>query len=223
MAYMIVTGKGPSQPINADMVKEWEVRNGNVYLVCDGINHNDKTLAAVNCFAKNLSESNWTDCDNPEKLLKDNIIDVLRLMSPEYDKLSFCCCIAIVFENEMTLAHCGDCRIGNLTNEGIKWLTNDHVPALKLYNQGKISKAIYEQCRHFISTKLKVGSNNHNSLTIKSVTTSNIQNLMLCSDGFWSEADHLLNTYTSNMMDIIQKEVERLDMESKDNFSIVIV
>lgn len=223
MAYIISTGKGPVQPVNADTVKEWKIHNGDVYLVCDGINHNDRTLAAVNCFAKNLIESSWTNVDNPEKLLKDNILDALNLMSPEHDNLSFCCCVAIVSEKDMTLAHCGDCRIGSLTDEGVKWLTKDDVPTLQLYNKGIISKEIYNQSRHLISTKLKVGSNNRNSLTVQNIATANIQSLILCSDGFWSEAEDLLNTHISNVMNLIQWEIERLEKESEDNYSVLIV
>jgi len=223
MANIIFTGKGPAQPVNADIVKEWKISNGDIYLVCDGINHNDKTLAAVNCFAKNLAESSWINIDNPEQLLKDNILDTLLLMSPEHDNLSFCCCVVIVSENEMTLAHCGDCRIGNLTDEGVKWLTRDDVPALRLYNEGLIPKEIYDQSRHLISTKLKVGANNLNSLTIQNIATLNIQSLILCSDGFWSEAEYLLNTDVSNVMKQIQEKIERLVLQSEDNFSVVIV
>jgi serine/threonine protein phosphatase PrpC len=223
MANIICTGKGPAQPVNADTVKEWKIPNGDVYLVCDGINHNDKTLAAVNCFAKNLAESNWTNIDNPEQLLKDNILDALHLMSPEHDNLSFCCCVAIVSEKEMTLAHCGDCRIGSLTDEGVKWLTKDYVPTLQLYNKGIISKEIYDQSRHLISTKLKIGANNRNSLTVQTIATANNQRLILCSDGFWSESEYLLNTDVSNVMRLIQEEIERLVLQSEDNFSVVIV
>lgn len=136
MTNIICTGKGPAQPVNADTVKEWSIPNGNVYLVCDGINHNQKTLAAVNVFAENLAKSNWTNIVNPKQLLRNNIFEALHLMSPEHDNLSFCCCVAVVSEEKMTLAHCGDCRIGSLTDKGVKWLTQDDVPALKLYNKG---------------------------------------------------------------------------------------
>jgi len=223
MANIIFTGKGPTQPINADTVKEWKIPNGDIYLVCDGINHNDNTLAAVNCFTQNLSESSWINIDNLEQLLKDNILNALHLMSPDHEGLSFCCCIAIVSEKEVTLAHCGDCRIGSLTDEGVKWLTKDDVPTLQLYNKGKISKDIYDQSRHLISTKLKIGSNNLNSLTVQTISTENIQSLILCSDGFWSESECLLNTNVSNVMKLIQEEIERLEQQSKDNFSVVIV
>ena len=220
MANIICTGKGPAQPINADIVKEWKIKNGDVYLVCDGINHNDKTLAAVNYFAKILAESSWINIDNPKKLLKDNILNALLLMSPEHDNLSFCCCIVIVSEKEITLAHCGDCRIGNLTDEGVQWLTIDDVPALRLYKEGLIPKEIYDQSRHLISTKLKVGANNLNSLTVQHIVTPNIQSLILCSDGFWSEAEHLLNTNTSNVIEVIKRELERLELGSEDNYSV---
>tara|TARA_B100001059_G_C17804269_1_gene568108 strand:+ start:336 stop:1007 length:672 start_codon:yes stop_codon:yes gene_type:complete len=223
MASIIFTDKGPAQPVNADLVKEWRIPNGHVYLVCDGINHSDETLAAVNCFAKNLAESGWVNIDNTEQLLKDNIFRALQIMSPKHDSLSFCCCVAIVFEKEMTLAHCGDCRIGNLTNAGVKWLTEDDVPSLQLYNKGIISKETYDQSRHLISTKLKVGSNNRHSLTVKTITIGNEQNLILCSDGFWSESENLLNTDVANVMKLIQKEIERLVLVSEDNFSVVIV
>jgi serine/threonine protein phosphatase PrpC len=223
MAYIIYTSKGPLQPVNADAAKEWKIQNGNIYLVCDGINHNDKTMAAVNCFAKNLIESNWTNLANPEKILKDNILDALNLMSPEHENLSFCCCVAIVSEKKMTLAHCGDCRIGSLTDDGVKWLTKDDVPTLQLYNKGIISKEIYDQSRHLISTKLKVGANNLNSLTVQNIATSNIQGLILCSDGFWSEAEDLLSTDVSNIMSVVALEIERLERESQDNYSVVIL
>jgi serine/threonine protein phosphatase PrpC len=223
MADIIFTGKGPTQPVNADTVKKWKIPNGDIYLVCDGINHNDNTLAAVNCFAQNLAESSWNNIENPEQLLKENILDALNLMSPEHESLSFCCCIAMVSEREITLAHCGDCRVGSLTAEGVKWLTKDDVPTLHLYNKGKISKGIYEQSRHLISTKLKIGSNNLNSLTVQTISTENIQNLILCSDGFWSESECLLNTDVSNVMKLIQDEIERLELHSEDNFSVVIV
>lgn len=223
MANIICTGKGPAQPINADIVQEWKTPNGDIYLVCDGINHNDKTLAAVNCFAKNLLESNWTGADDPEQLLKDNILDALSLMSPMHDSLSFCCCIAMIYDKEVTFAHCGDCRIGSLTDKGVKWLTKDDVPALQLYNKGLIPKKIYDQSRHLISTKLKVGSNNRNSLTVQTIAIESAQNLILCSDGFWSESEYLLNTDVSKVMKLIQEEIARLEVKSEDNFSVVIV
>ncbi|AYM89033.1 MULTISPECIES: PP2C family protein-serine/threonine phosphatase [Pseudoalteromonas] len=223
MTNIICTGKGPAQPVNADTVKEWSIPNGNVYLVCDGINHNQKTLAAVNVFAENLAKSNWTNIVNPKQLLRDNIFEALHLMSPEHDNLSFCCCVAVVSEEKMTLAHCGDCRIGSLTDKGVKWLTQDDVPALKLYNKGVISKETYDKSRHLISTKLKIGSNNRNSLTVQTMATANNQVLILCSDGFWSESEYLLNTDVSNVIMLIQEEIERLVLQSEDNFSVVIV
>lgn len=223
MARMIFTGKGPTQPINADAVKEWKITNGDIYLVCDGIGHNDKTLAAVNCFVKTLHESTWGNTDETEKLLINNILNALKSMSPDYDNLSFCCCVAMVFEKEAILAHCGDCRVGYLTEDGVKWLTKDDVPALSLYRKGKISKESYDRSRHLISTKLKVGSNNLHSLKVQRVDTSEIQNLLLCSDGFWSESEELLDSDVTNVMNLIHEEIERLEKKSEDNFSVVIV
>ncbi|MEH6818155.1 MAG: hypothetical protein V7683_16655, partial [Pseudoalteromonas distincta] len=99
----------------------------------------------------------------------------------------------------------------------------DDVPALKLYNKGVISKETYDKSRHLISTKLKIGSNNRNSLTVQTMATANNQVLILCSDGFWSESEYLLNTDVSNVIMLIQEEIERLVLQSEDNFSVVIV
>ncbi|WP_293747012.1 hypothetical protein [uncultured Paraglaciecola sp.] len=223
MAYIISTGKGPVQPVNADLVTEWQIENGSIYLVCDGVNHNDKTMAAVQYFAKSLINSDWINIDSPDKKVRDNILKVLESMQSEHNGQTFCCCIAIVFEKETILAHCGDCRIGDLTKEGVRWLTKDDVPALNLYNKGHITKEIYAKARHLISTKLKVGANNHNSLTIKKVATLNVERLILCSDGFWSVTEPLLQTNLSNILKSVPTEIRRLEAESEDNFSVVIV
>jgi serine/threonine protein phosphatase PrpC len=61
------------------------------------------------------------------------------------------------------------------------------------------------------------------SREVWSIHLENIQSLILCSDGFWSESERLLNTDVSNVMKLIQEEIERLELQSKDNFSVVIV
>lgn len=222
-ARIISTGKGPVESVNADHVGEWEIENGRAFLVCDGIDHIEKTKATIAEFGHRLLKSDWIGITNPETTLMVNVFAVLDSMSPQYDGRSFCCCIVLVYAEHIIVAHCGDCRVGRITSNGMCWLTEDDVPFLAMFKRGKITEEVYLKCRHLLSCKLKVGGDNRSQLKIQRLEKSVLDRLILCSDGFWSETEHLLDTDDSNILDNVTQALLRLESTAKDNYSVIII
>lgn len=217
------TDKGSIESLNADLVSNWAIENGQAYMVCDGIKHTEETLEAVNKFAAKLQQENWCYSHEMDKKLSVNVLAALESMSPEYNGIAFCCCIALVFNGHLVIGFCGDCRIGGLSSKNIQWLTQDDVPFLKMYQSGEVTFDFYIKARHLLACKLKVGENNKGRLKITSYNLSDFENLLLCSDGFWSEVKWLEQATSDNFAKKVESELERLTNTAIDNYSVIVL
>lgn len=217
-----ISRQGPCEPVNADHVEHWTIPNGQVLLVCDGIDHNYHTVSVVHLFCHYFKETDWSSTRNPTSLLNKNILQVINTLKPEKD-VAFCLVVALFVGDKLVIGHCGDCRAGYLSDNGVEWLTADDVPFLDMYQKGSLSKENYEAYRHYLSCKLKTGQDNSNVIKIQSLQRPAPDVLLLCSDGFWAEKEHLLTGAPSHCLDIIRKAIPVLNTTAKDNFSVIVV
>ncbi|WP_155161342.1 PP2C family protein-serine/threonine phosphatase [Sansalvadorimonas verongulae] len=129
----------------------------------------------------------------------------------------------MITESSVVIGHCGDCRVGYLTESGVEWLTTDDVPFLGMYENGQITKATYEKSRHFLACKLKTGGSSRDVIKISTIPRPAAGHLLLCSDGFWAEKEHLLSGDPSLCRTAIEQAIPELEIAAQDNFSVIVV
>ncbi len=216
---------GAREPLNADHVEHWSIEGGHVYLVCDGINHIDQTASIVRKFCSTLKDAIWNHPQaSLEEILSCNILKVMDSLSQEDQGTSLCLSVAILTHDQMIIGHCGDCRVGHLTDNGVEWLSTDDVPFLLMYREGLLTEEEYNQSRHLLSCKLKTGHHNQGQLKTATLSKPESRKLLLCSDGFWAECEHLIAKGDSeNCLQVIKEQIPILTSTAQDNFSVIVV
>lgn len=212
---------GGCESINADFAGHWVVPNGHFYIVCDGINHNNNTAAAVVEFCEFLKNELLADIILNEVTLGDAIINAVRALEKKKANFAFCMTAALKLQDRVIVVHCGDCRLGVLTPEGVEWKTTDDVPHYKLYCQGVIDRNSYLKTRHLVSCKIKQGIRKDN-LKILSLDNPEPHRMLLCSDGFWSHAEFELTGNPNLCIRTIERMLPDLASSAPDNFSLIL-
>ncbi|WP_214650639.1 hypothetical protein, partial [Vibrio anguillarum] len=91
-----------------------------------------------------------------EITLENAIIKAVRSLEHRRASFAFCMTAALKLQDQLVVAHCGDCRLGFLTPEGVDWQTKDDVPHHQLYHQGVLDRDMYLKARHLVSCKIKL-------------------------------------------------------------------
>ncbi|WP_263081287.1 hypothetical protein [Endozoicomonas sp. Mp262] len=219
---ILTSQAGGVESLNADHVEHWPIEKGHIYLICDGINHTEHTATTVKTFCTMLKATDWSHSESPETQLTRNILSAMRSLSTNDQGTAFCLSMVLLTRDYMVIGHCGDCRAGLLTNKGVEWLTEDDVPFLSMYQQGKLTQEQYNQSRHLLTCKLKTGQHNQGQLKTKVLPIPS-QPVILCTDGFWSECEHLLTGHADSCLQIIHQQIPLLTAEAQDNFSVIVV
>lgn len=212
-----------AQSVNADHAEHWPVAGGHAYLVCDGIDHNEHTALIVRKFSTQLKAADWGYSQFPEVLLASNVLAVMDTISQDDRGTAFCLSIALLTPDKMIIGHCGDCRVGYLTDNGIEWLTEDDVPFFSMYKKGRLTKEAYLNYRYIPSCKMKTGEKNSQKLKIATLPRPASKRLLLCSDGFWSECEDLLTGSHDACLQTIRELESSLATTAQDNFSVIVV
>ncbi len=213
---------GGSEQFNADHADHWQTQGGHFYVVCDGINHNENTVAAVIEFCELLRNEFLERFIGDEITLTNAIMNAVRSLESRSANFAFCMTAALKLQDRLIVAHCGDCRLGVLTPEGVDWQTKDDVPCLELYQQGKMNRDDYLKTRHLVSCKIKPTFRSE-SLKIFSMADSAPRCLLLCSDGFWSYVEINLNEVPILNEEVITNMLPELTNKASDNFSVILV
>lgn len=215
---------GGSEPVNADAIAYWPIPQGHAYLVCDGIEHTLQTATALAEFCGRLPKADWSYSSELSTRVVQNILNVANQLASTHQGVAFCLSLALVLPDQLLITHSGDCRAGILNEQGITWLTNDDVPTLKLYQNGKLTREQYQQSRHLLSRKLKIGNDNRPALTAAVFPKPTTGSLLLCSDGFWDATEeHLLTGPIVQSFEAIKKVIPTLNESARDNFSVILV
>ena len=213
---------GGCEQVNADYIDHWAVEGGHFYIVCDGIGHNENTAAAVSEFCKLLKGELSGDIIDNDTALENAIINSVRSLEQKRANFAFCMTAGLKLQNRLIVAHCGDCRLGFLTPEGVDWQTKDDVPHHKLYHQGLLSREGYLKARHLVSCKIKPNVRRE-SLKVYSLDNPAPQHMLLCSDGFWSHVEAVLEDAPPLSVEVITGMLPELTNSASDNFSVILV
>ncbi|WP_026959783.1 PP2C family protein-serine/threonine phosphatase [Aliagarivorans taiwanensis] len=214
---------GIEEIVNADHACSWEAGRGHVHIVCDGIGHSKDTQSAVQSFCKQLQRANWDGTCSAEQMLKNNIETALQSVPSDYQGKCFCVAAVLAIDNEIALAHCGDCRVGCLTDGGVKWFTKDDSPLFQFYLDERVTKEQYLQSRNLVTCKLKVGHSCQGMIKTKTMPKPEHGELLLCSDGFWADAEDLLKGTIKEVQGSLNAFTSDLAKTAEDNFSLILV
>lgn len=213
---------GGFEQVNADYAAHWPAQGGHFYIVCDGIDHNENTVAAVSEFCELLKDEFSANIIGDETTLENAIIKAVRSLEHRRANFAFCMTAALKLQDQIVVAHCGDCRLGFLTPEGVDWQTKDDVPHHQLYHQGVLDRDMYLKARHFVSCKIKP-TFRRETLKVFSLDNSAPECMLLCSDGFWSYVEVDLEETLVLNVEIIDKMLPELTSSASDNFSVILV
>lgn len=213
---------GGREQVNADYADHWTVEGGHFYVVCDGIGHNENTAAAVSEFCELLKGELSEGIIGDEAALENAIINAVKSLEQRRTSFAFCMTAALKLQDRLVVAHCGDCRLGFLTPEGVAWQTKDDVPHHKLYHQGLLDRKGYLKARHLVSCKIKPAVRRE-SLKVYSLDNPAPLCMLLCSDGFWSHVEEELEDTSALSMEVIDGMLPELTNSASDNFSVILV
>ncbi|MBO2698751.1 PP2C family protein-serine/threonine phosphatase [Shewanella algae] len=213
---------GGCEQVNADFADHWAVQGGHFYVVCDGIGHNENTAAAVSEFCELLRGELSVGIVGDEEAVENAIINAVRSLEQKRASFAFCLTAALKLKDRLIVAHCGDCRLGFLTPEGVDWQTKDDVPNHNLYRQGLLDRESYLKARHLVSCKIKPAFS-RKSLKVYSLSNPDPQCMLLCSDGFWSYLEVDLEGTPVLSMEVIDRMLPELASCASDNFSVILV
>ncbi|EKO3607013.1 hypothetical protein M6C35_001921 [Vibrio metschnikovii] len=213
---------GGCEQVNADYADHWAVQGGHFYVVCDGIGHNENTATAISEFCDLLKGELSGNNIGDETAIENAIINAVRLLEDRKVSFAFCMTAALKLQDRLVVAHCGDCRLGFLTPDGVDWQTKDDVPHYNLYCQGLLDREKYLKARHLVSCKIKP-TFRRESLKVFSLDNSAPQCMLLCSDGFWSYVEETLETSPVLNIEVIDRMLPELTNSASDNFSVILV
>ena len=170
-----------------------------------------------------LKAADWGYSDLPIEQLTNHISVTMDSISQNDQGTAFCLSIVLLIYDSMIIGHYGDCRVGHLTKSGVEWLTTDDVPSLTMYQRGLLTKEQYQCSRHLLACKLKTGTRNRNVIKASVLPKPAPGHLLLCSDGFWAEGEHLLTGSPEQCIETIKQSMPELNASAEDNFSIIVV
>lgn len=234
--YITHTNTGLKREENEDSLGVFEIDNGLLVVVCDGLGGNKAgevaSSLAVSTIASKFKESG-------EKNILDRIKGailaanktVLEESNKDFDRKGMATTVeALYLKNDNAYwGHVGDSRIYYIKNGKLKQLSKDHSLVQKLVDEGYLTLKEAENHPNKNIIMRALGDNDSLEVDLSKLRTgfSDKGKFFLCTDGVTtvindSELEELLS---GNDFDKISYEISRLVEErgAPDNFSFVIL
>lgn len=234
--YSVFTSKGLKRESNEDAAATYEVANGLLSVVCDGLSSNRGALASE-LISKSVYEFfikfDGTDYLHriTESIRRSNEILFERLTREEEDIKGFATTIEVLFltNNSIYWAHLGDSRLYHLKNGKLKQLTKDHSLVQHLIDRGMVS---YKDLKNHPGKNTLIKAINDKVLAISDISKAKLNEndenkFFLCSDGVTEvlsnkKIESLLNNHSvSNLPAVLSREVDKRG--APDNYSFVAI
>ncbi len=190
LEYAGITENG-SREINEDSINICETKNGNVFVVCDGLGgHGGGEVAsdlAIKAVQEVFENENLTTTELTNLAVNKANEAIMNLQKAQRKMNEYKTTITLlsIKVNNAVFAHCGDSRIYTFTKHKLTAQTLDHSVPQMLVAQGEIkqSQIRFHEDRNRLIRVLGAGDEVKYTLEEKLITPG--QNFLLCSDGFW--------------------------------------
>ena len=232
--YFTVTNIGLKRLDNEDSLGIYEIENGILAIVCDGLGGNKAgdvasqlSVNTVYEFFKSSAQKDYLERIN-SAIIEANI-SILRKASSSSDYHGMATTIEVLFlvDNTAYFGHVGDSRIYILQNRKLIQLTKDHSLVQKLIDEGflTVDEAEYHPNRNIIMRAL--GDNTSIEIDLNKITLNSNDDFMffLCTDGVTTVIKNIeLEEILSNSGSIKETLSELITQRgAPDNFSFVCI
>jgi serine/threonine protein phosphatase PrpC len=215
---------GSTREWNTDHVIQASIYGSPLYIVCDGVQQQPECGELVRAFCREVCSQNLSlkgEVTDIEQNLRDGFARAAANLKGKYrGDYSFCVAAALIHGGRLYTIHAGDCRVGKVGDQGIKWLTIDHVPAFQRLKTGELTETEYAEQRNKVAGWVKITDTG--SLEVNSFEYAG-ERLLLCSDGFWAYADEKWLLGTESTEDKLKLEINRIEKQGHDNLSVILI
>jgi serine/threonine protein phosphatase PrpC/LysM repeat protein len=177
---------------NEDFSAQFETSNGEVFVVCDGMNGQVGGGTASRLAVESIRTFfNHQFYPQPQEALRQAVLFANEQIkrhsqqNPDLDGMGTTCVLLLLRDNLLFHAHVGDSRIYCLHESNLTQLTEDHSYVQGLVNQGTITKeeAFYHPFRNRIERFLGIEAELEVSVSEQPLSAQPGDIFMLCSDG----------------------------------------
>ena len=182
---IVLTLKGTKQAVNQDFSAYCESDDGKEFwIIADGSTNAKDSGDFVAAFCSQLSEQ-WLSAQAPAT--EDDIQALIKHVHSQIQRDFICSkgsfLLLIIEENIQHCFYLGDCRVGSIEGNNIRWQTYPH--SLTYRNVGSDEKSLCtDPARHTLFNVLK--GIRFSKPTYKALQFDLNKPLILASDGFWS-------------------------------------
>ena len=209
--YSSVTNIGLKRLGNEDSLGVYEIENGILAIVCDGLGGNKAgdvasqlSVNTVYEFFKSSTQNDYLERIKSAILEANNNILYKASISSDFKGMATTIEVLFLLENTAYFGHVGDSRMYFLRNGKLKQLTKDHSLVQKLIDEGflTVDEAEYSPNRNIIMRAL--GDNSAVEIDLSKITVDSSDDYMffLCTDGVTTvvkdnELEEILINYDS--------------------------
>ncbi len=221
---------------NEDAVGVFEIDNGILAILCDGLGGNKAGEVASQLTIETVRNI-FSEEDNTDSLskIKQAIIEsnnaIIKNANADFDLKGMATTAEVLYLKDDTAfwGHIGDSRIYLLKNSKLKQLTKDHSLVQKLVDEGYLTmkEAENHPNKNIIMRALGDNDNVEIDLSKQKINATDDVKFFLCSDGVTTviKDEELQNILSENDLKSVSKTLADLIEErgAPDNFSFIII
>ncbi len=221
---------------NEDAVGVFEIDNGILAILCDGLGGNKAGEVASQLTIETVRNI-FSEEDNTDSLskIKQAIIEsnnaIIKNANADFDLKGMATTAEVLYLKDDTAfwGHIGDSRIYLLKNSKLKQLTKDHSLVQKLVDEGYLTmkEAENHPNKNIIMRALGDNDNIEIDLSKQKINATDDVKFFLCSDGVTTviKDEELQNILSENDLKSVSKTLADLIEErgAPDNFSFIII
>lgn len=221
---------------NEDAVGVFEIDNGILAILCDGLGGNKAGEVASQLTIETVRNI-FSEDDNTDSLskIKQAILEsnnaIIKNANADFDLKGMATTAEVLYLKDDTAfwGHIGDSRIYLLKNSKLKQLTKDHSLVQKLVDEGYLTmkEAENHPNKNIIMRALGDNDNIEIDLSKQKINTTDDVKFFLCSDGVTTviKDEELQNILSENDLESVSKTLADLIEErgAPDNFSFIII
>jgi len=221
---------------NEDAVGVFEIDNGILAVLCDGLGGNKAGEVASQLTIETVRNI-FSEDDNTDSLskIKQAIIEsnnaIIKNANADFDLKGMATTAEVLYLKDDTAfwGHIGDSRIYLLKNSKLKQLTKDHSLVQKLVDEGYLTmkEAENHPNKNIIMRALGDNDNIEIDLSKQKINAADDVKFFLCSDGVTTviKDEELQNILSENDLESVSKTLADLIEErgAPDNFSFIII
>jgi len=230
--YRSISYPAINKSINEDSVGVFEISDGLLIVVCDGVNSalaGQLSVESVYNFFRSSTEPDYLIRIRESIHSANNVILNYPRTNIHYNGMATTADVLFLQDHNAYWGHIGDSRIYNMKNNNLHRITKDHSVIQKLVDEGflTMNQAFNHPGKSAIFGALGGGNEINIDLSKMHLTNYDHHKFFICTDGVSNiiSEEKIENTLRLRNIDLITKELEKLirACNPKDDFTFVVV